>query len=262
MSKAGYSLIVIGLVLLAYNYGLIDFSVFNLPLFLPTIFIIAGAFQVLKGVINLGDIGEVISSLLGIILFISIIMNIFNLPLMFSSRTVEPIVNLSESSLSASFASLDFSAVSGRASINYEKNNNNYIESSDYEKEYSIYNSFSESAYDFSNFIIDSLVFENSFGDSRISNLGIPSSYIKNSFGEVTIRAEDIIGQKELRIDNSFGSAAVIIDSKAAYKIESSNSFGSIKNSIGLESPEYPSAENRIRIIIENSFGTVELLKQ
>jgi hypothetical protein len=263
MSKSGYSLIIIGLILLAYNYSLIDFSILSAPLALPIIFIIAGIFKIIKNLLKPNDLLEVLSSLIGIILFLAIILNIFNFPLIMIPRNAASIVNLNASILTASFASIDFSADINTATVSYESDDKSYLESAEYSQNYSIINSFSESAYDFSNFLVSNLFFDNNFAESQIGNLAyIGSSRLSNKFGELIIRTGDIIGEKELILSNSFGDVKIFIDPDASYDIESDNSFGSIKNNVGLLSSDYSTAQNKIKIIIGNSFGTVELSRQ
>jgi hypothetical protein len=263
MSKSGYFLIVIGLVLLAYNYSLLDFSLLSEPLALPLIFIAAGLFSIIKSLFKPNDLLEVISSLLGIIIFLAIIINIFSFPLIIFPRTANSIVNLSSLGLSASFASIDFLADLTNASISYESNGINYLESVEHYENYSISNSFSESFYDFGNFNINDLIFENNFGKSTINNLAYAdNSFFENNFGELIIYTGSIYGKKELILNNAFGNAKIIIDKDASYKVQSDNSLGSIKNNLGLLSNDYSNATNKISIIIENNFGTVELSKQ
>jgi hypothetical protein len=263
MSKPGYSLIAIGLILLAYNYSLIDFSLLSKPLALPIILIIAGIFSIIKSLIKQNDFIDILSSIIGLVLFLAIILNIFSFPLMIIPINSNAIVLIDNSSLTASFASLNFSSMIKTAVVNYESGEKNYLESSTYEADYKIINSFTDSNYDFKDFYAKNLDFENNFGDSTIINLAfVDNSTIKNSFGELTIMTGDIYGEKILRASNAFGSLKIIIDAGTSYKISSSNSFGSIKNNIGLLSNDYSSAKNKIDIIIDNSFGSVEISRQ
>ena len=173
------------------------------------------------------------------------------------------VVSLNDSILSASFTSIDFLVELNEIKINYKSNDKNYLESSLYSQNYSIINSFSESNYDFTNFMVNNLYFNNNFAESAITDLAyIKDSRINNNFGELTIFTGNIIGEKEVLINNNFGDVILTIDKDASYSIESDNSFGSIKNNIGLLSSDYINASNKIKIIIENSFGTVELFKQ
>ncbi|MFA5333604.1 MAG: hypothetical protein WC376_03855 [Candidatus Nanoarchaeia archaeon] len=263
MSKSGYSLIIIGLILLAYNYSLIDFSILTGPLVLPIMLILAGSFSVFKGLFKKNDLLDVLSSFIGIILFLAIFINIFNLPLVILPNNIDSIVELNDSALIVSYASFDFSADLSTVTINYESNDKNYIESTEYLNNYSLFNSFSQSNYDFNNFLIDNLVFENNFGESTIANLAsINNSILNNNFGELTIYTGNIIGEKEVVINNDFGDVKLIMDESASYQIQSDNSFGSIRNNIGLSSNNYSNATNKIKILVHNVFGTVQLSKQ
>jgi hypothetical protein len=263
MSKSGYSLIIIGLILLAYNYSFIDFSLLSGPLVLPIILIIAGSLKIFKSLFNQNDLLDVISSLVGIILFLSIIINIFNLPLIFIPTNVESVIELNPSNLTASFTSIDFLIDYNQLNINYESNNKNYIESIEYLTNYSIFNSFSDSTYNFNNFLANNLLFENSFGESTISNLAyVDNSVFENSFGELIIYTGEIIGEKEIIINNKFGSTKLIIDESAAYSINTVNVLGVVNNNIGLETKDYINTTDKIKIFISNKFGSVQLLKQ
>ena len=263
MSKSGYSLILIGLILLAYNYGLIDFSILAGPLVLPIMLILAGSFSVFKGLFGQNDLLDVLSKFIGIILFLTIFINIFNLPLVILPKNIDSIVELNTSALRVSYTSLDFSADLSLVTINYESDDKNYIESTEYLSNYSLFNSFSQSNYDFNNFLIDNLVFENNFGESTIINLAsLNNSILNNNFGELTIYTGNIIGEKEVVINNDFGDVKLIMDESASYQIQSDNSFGSIRNNIGLSSNNYSNATNKIKILVHNVFGTVQLSKQ
>lgn len=263
MSKSGYSLIIIGLIILAYNYSLLDFSVLSGPLVLPIVLITAGAFNIFKSLFKQNDLLDVLSNFIGIILFLTIFLNIFSLPFIIFPNNAEAIVELNNSTLSASFTSINFLIDLGKASINYESGDKNYIESIDYSNNYSIYNSFSDSNYNFDNFLLSNLFFQNSFGESTIANLAnVDSSSLKNNFGKLTVYTGNIVGEKEVIINNDFGNVNLIVDGSASYKIQSANAFGSVQNNIGLESNNYLNATNKISVIIRNSFGSVSLSKQ
>ncbi len=258
MTKLGYALILIGLALLAANYGLIDYSIFYHDLALPIMLIIAGAFSIIKSLFKENDFLSAMSPLVGILTFIIVFINIFSIPLFFFPANANPAVYLSLNNAESSFSSFNFSANSTSAIISYES----MQKISDYSKNYSIKNSFGEGDYDFSGLSLDNLFFENSFGESKIINLNdIKKAVIENNFGDLAINTGIIFQSQELTIDNNFGSTLILIDSDAEYEIITQNSFGSIKNNIGLKSSGYDYAINRVKIIVENAFGSVEIEK-
>jgi len=264
MTKTGYSLIAVGLFLLALNYNLINFSSLSKPLVLPLVFILVGLFSIIKNVFNLGELGDVLSTIFTILIIVTIIANIFNFPsITIYNYNNETFVELNNSGLTAFFTTLDFSTSMGEVVISYEDDGKILTDSMSYSQNYSITTQFSESTYDFANFLGSRLIFENNFGESSLSNLAsFNYSRVGNSFGQILVSTGNIVGYKELIINNAFGDAEIIIDKDASYKIESSNAFGTVENNIGLVSSDYDSAANKINIIIDNAFGSVELYKE
>lgn len=263
MTKTGCYLILIGAVLLGFNYGVISLSLLSKPLALPLMLILLGLFSIIKTAFNLGDLGEFASTILGILLFISIIMNIFNFSSFMIPSSAQPIIELSDSGMLSEFASLNFSIILEKAVVNYELDNETFIQSADYSENYSISTKFSNSYYDLTEFYGNALDFENAFGESTIINAAFfDSAEITNAFGKTFATTGRVFGDKEMRVINSFGEIIIFIDKEADYMIESSNSFGTIENNVGLLSKDYSSAENRIKIIIINSFGTAKIFRQ
>ncbi len=258
MTKLGYVLILIGLALLAVNYGLINYSIFYHDLAMPIMLIIAGAFSIIKSIFKENDFLSAMSPLIVILTFIIIFINIFSTHSFFFPANADSSVYLSLNNVESSFSSFNFSANSTSAIISYES----IQKISDYSKNYSIKNSFGEWDYDFSGLSLDNLFFENSFGESKIMSLNnIKKAVIKNNFGDLTINTGIIFQSQELTVNNNFGSTLILLDSDAEYEIITQNSFGSIKNNVGLKSGRYGSATNRIKIVVENAFGSVEIEK-
>jgi predicted membrane protein len=259
MTKLGYALILIGLALLAANYGLIDYSIFYHDLALPIMLIIAGAFSIIKSVFKENDFLSAMSPIIGILTFIIIFINIFSIPLFFLPANATPIISLSQAGIESSFSSLNFSSNATSAIINYESTE----KSSDYSTNYSIKNSFGEGYYDLGSFSLDNLLVENNFGKSSIINLNdFETAILENNFGDLEIATGAIEKSIELYVENNFGSALIIIDADAEYEIITKNSLGSIKNNVGLKSSGYDSAIYRIKLVVENAFGSVEIAKR
>lgn len=267
MSKGAYTLIIMGLILLAYNYGMIDFSLLTHRLALPITFIAAGMLGILKGIFNFGEIGEVLSGIMALILILSIIFNVtfFFMPL--RNISSDSIIELNSTFLSAAFFDLSFNSNMSHAIImqeSLESSSSEAIEySSIYAKDFSIMNSFSDSTYDFLNFMANNLDFKNNFGECDIINsASIEKAYFENNFGDMQIKTGEIIGEREIVIENSFGSLELIIDKDASFMVESSNAFGTIRNNVGLQKNDYDSSINKIIIIAHNSFGTITISKE
>jgi hypothetical protein len=270
-NKTAYWLIMIGIVLLAWNTGYINFSILLQPLSVPIALIIVGLIDLILHYLDFGDFGKVIKSITNIMLIIIIIFNFGA----FITRLVTPtsfidwrnydnaFFNAENNSISFGFTQLNLTSYSNSLIAKYYNMNNELVNQTvliENNESYNISNSFGNAHLDLTNMGENNILsLDNSFGSVTLNNINRFNKIIIDSSFANTIITTEVTGEMQLIISNSFGSLSLILPEGIDYLIETSNSFGSLNNNIGLESSNYENATNKIHIIISNSFGSLTL---
>lgn len=266
MSKSvGYALIIIGVLLLAYNLGYLNLSMLTQPLSLPIIMIGVGVLEIVLKYLDFGDAGKVLQGIAGFILVIAIIFNISNLVShvgVISMYPQDPVLLVNNSEYTCKFCESDAVIVNNKLRIThdgtiYDSNysSNNYV----------VTNLFSESDYNFLglNTVNGSLNFDNKFGSSNVNNIfAFSEADFTNDFGSIEIHTGPINGELTVYVSNNFGSVDLYVDENAAYLINAAASLGSVNNYVGLRSSNYDTAANKIRIVGDARFGSLNIYKE
>ncbi|VVB74710.1 Uncharacterised protein [Candidatus Tiddalikarchaeum anstoanum] len=265
-----YVLILLGVLILAYNYGYLSLSILVKPLALPTVLIIVGFVELATKMLNAGDFGRVLRTIGGIILVITLLLNlstfilrlsVFNAFPMMTVHDEEPIFGYNGSNFECSFCNLSANVNNGMLNIVHDGElvNTTLLE------DYTLYNKFGESSYDFGGLstISGGVTLDNSFGNMKAFNMnGFSTIFVDNKFGEIDIHTGVITRDTNIRLDSKFGVINAYIDSTAEYLIESSSAFGTVSNFIGLKSANFDNATNRVHIVTDAAFGTINLYKE
>lgn len=266
-----YALILIGVLILAFNYGYLNLSMLTLPLALPVIFIIAGVVDILTRILPIGDLGRVLRTIMTIILIVAIILNVSTLTTKFFLDQVRFMPHMHnegpEFFANNSYYSCSFCNLSGYIYNNmmYVMHDGELYQSNSSSNTYSLTNAFTNAVYDFSGSATadGSIVVENVFGDSSVSNLeGFKHINIKNVFGMLNLHTGQTTGEVNLRVESVFGTVNIYVDQNAAHNIDSNAVFGATNNYVGLRSDNYDSSENKISVSSEAVFGTVNIYNE
>lgn len=276
-SKAGYWLIAIGLIWLAFNTGYLNLSMFAQQGILPVSLIIVGVIELFVHFVELGDLGETLKTIAGIALFLIIFINIgyffsrlfipsYNWSWSFDSEEVQ--FNVNGTSINSAFTNLDLNIINNNLVVEYfDKSNtklSEVIEIQD-DKLYEFINTFGDFSFNFADLVAENvnLSVTNSFGTTSLNNLDVyNNARVSSSFGDTNVHTGDITGELVLVLDSSFGTIDIYIDENAAYNIDTSNAFGAVNNYVGLESSDYDTAVNKIHLIVSNSFGAINIYKE
>lgn len=274
-NKFAYTLILIGVIILLFNLNYLNFSLIIQPKILPLVLISFGIIELIIHFLELGDLGQVIKGIAGLIFFIIIMFNFGYFFTRLIMPTQIPIINLdssnseliiNEGTIVSKFNNVNITNQGSNLIINYYNNNEFLTNTTNYNYSYlNISNNFGNLELEISNRLEQDkeLIFYNNFGNSKVNKLsGFNEMLFYNNFGQTIIHTGEINNERVMNLDSNFGNIILYIDEDADYSIHTSNFLGSINNNIGIESNNYENSTNKIRINIDNSFGHVEINRE
>lgn len=275
-SKTGYWMIIIGILLLTFNLGYLNLTLLVQRGALPVSLIIVGLVELFFHFFNLGSLGEVIKGFAGLFLVIIIFANFGVLftrlitpsYMLWEFNENDALFSVNGTSFSTSFTDMNLHTINNNLIVEYYNSSDSLVsrvESFQSNKEYSFVNNFGDYNLSFNNLLggNNSLKIGNDFASTELKGLNVFDSIVLDSnFGSLKVHTGSLTGNKLIRVTNSFGSVNVYVDKQASYLIETSNTLGSVNNYIGLESKDYNTAVNKVHLIVDNSFGSVNLYSE
>lgn len=239
---AGYVLIILGALLLAYNLGYLNLSILTNRIAVPVAFIILGLIDLILSLVDLGDLSRAVKLFSGLLLAFIILLNLGYL------------ITISIS------AGLNSTLYNATTQSEHECNFCTKTIMVNNSGSHSFSDSFSTTNYDLSNVtsVAGVLSLKNNFGTLSATRIGMFSEIdAESNMGSMNLHTGTILGSVLLRIDNSFGNVNVYVDNGVASYVESDAALGSVNNY--LNSSNYSSATNRIHIIAESNFGSISI---
>lgn len=267
--KLGYILITLGVLILGFNFGYLNLNLLTQSISLPSALLIIGLIELLIHYFDLGEFNSILKGLIGLLLILIIVLNLSVFLNKFFTASFNWVESFPEKSNFSeindqvyNIAFMDLNLSSTGTELRAEFNNGEEVIGLNNDEDYEFFLNFGSFDLDFINTITvnNSLHVVNSFGETSLKNLkNFNRVVIDSSFSTLTINTGELNGENLLNVSNNFGNVNLYIDEGVSYWIERSNNFGIINNQIGLKSDDYALEEDKIHIIIDNNFGSVNL---